>query len=252
MRRVEIYGLRIDREVMPGDDIVDLIITASESNGVKMVDGDIIVVCSKVIAKSEGRIISLESVKPSEEAIRIAAVIDKDPRLVELILRESREVLKVERNNIITLTKHGIVGANAGIDQSNTGGLGRVVLLPIDPDASARNIRRNIKSRLGVDVAVIVSDTYGRPFREGQINLAIGFAGICPYRDYRGLSDRDGYILRVKNIAVVDEIAAAAELVMGQATENTPFAIVRGVEYSRCEDASFKDVVMPKERWLFR
>ncbi|MCS7112169.1 MAG: coenzyme F420-0:L-glutamate ligase [Ignisphaera sp.] len=252
MKKIEIYGLRIDREIVPGDDIAKLIITAAESNGVKILDGDIIVVCSKVVAKSENRIIFLESVKPSEEAIRIATATDKDPRLVELILRESREILKIERNNIITLTKHGIVGANAGIDQSNTGGTGRVVLLPIDPDTSAKNIRRRIKSELGIDTAVIVSDTYGRPFREGQINLAIGFAGICPYRDYRGLSDRDGYILRIKNIAIVDEIAAAAELVMGQSTENTPFAIVRGIEYSRCEDTSFKDIVMPKERWLFR
>ncbi len=252
MRRIEIYGLRIDREVLPREDIVETLIMAAENNGVKILEGDIIVVCSKVVAKSEGRIISLDSVKPSEEAIRIASISNKDPRLVELILRESSEILKVERNNIIVLTKHGIVGANAGIDQSNTGGAGRVILLPVDPDASANKIRRRIKEKLGIDVAVIVSDTYGRPFREGQINLAIGFAGICPYRDYRGQSDRDGYILRIKNIAIVDEIAAAAELVMGQATENTPFAIVRGVEYSRCEDASFKDIVMPKERWLFK
>lgn len=252
MRRVEIYGLRIDKEILPGDNIAETLIMAAENNGIKILDGDIIVVSSKVIAKSEGRIVSLDSVEPSEEAIRIANTSNKDPRLVELILRESKEILKMERNNIIALTKHGIVGANAGIDQSNTGGIGKVVLLPIDPDDSAKKIRRYINDRLGIDVAVIVSDTYGRPFREGQVNLAIGFAGICPYRDYRGQSDRDGYILRVKNIAIVDEIASAAELVMGQSIENTPFAIVRGVEYSRCEEASFKDIVMPKERWLFR
>ncbi|MEM2261971.1 MAG: coenzyme F420-0:L-glutamate ligase [Ignisphaera sp.] len=252
MRRIEIYGLRIDKEILPGDNIAETLIMAAESNGIRILDGDIIVVSSKVIAKSEGRVVSLDSVEPSEEAMRIANISNKDPRLVELILRESKEILKVERNNIIVLTRHGIVGANAGIDQSNTGGTGKVVLLPIDPDDSARKIRRYINDKLGVNVAVIVSDTYGRPFREGQINLAIGFAGICPYRDYRGQSDRDGYILRVKNIAIVDEIAAAAELVMGQSIENTPFAIVRGVEYGRCEEASFKDIAMPKERWLFR
>jgi coenzyme F420-0:L-glutamate ligase/coenzyme F420-1:gamma-L-glutamate ligase len=252
MRSVEIYGLRIDREIIPGDNIAEVIVMASKMNGIEILNGDIIVVSSKVIAKSENRIISLDSVEPSKEAIEIANTTNKDPRLVELILRESKEVLKIERNNIIVLTKHGIVCANAGIDQSNTGGTGRVVLLPVNPDISAKRIREYINKVLGINVAIIVSDTYGRPFREGQVNFAIGFSGICPYRDYRGQSDRDGYILRVKNIAIVDEIAAAAELVMGQSTENTPFAIVRGIEYNICEESSFNDVVMPKERWLFR
>ncbi|MEM4628105.1 MAG: coenzyme F420-0:L-glutamate ligase, partial [Ignisphaera sp.] len=156
MRRIEIYGLRIDKEILPGDNIAETLIMAAESNGIRILDGDIIVVSSKVIAKSEGRVVSLDSVEPSEEAMRIANISNKDPKLVELILRESKEILKVERNNIIVLTRHGIVGANAGIDQSNTGGTGKVVLLPIDPDDSARKIRRYINDKLGVNVAVIV------------------------------------------------------------------------------------------------
>ncbi len=245
-------GLRLDREVVPGDDIAQLIIEAARLNGVEIFDRDIIVVSQKIVSKAEGRIVRLSDVVPSRRAIEIAERCGKDPRLVELVLREASEILKIDRCHIITLTRHGFVCANAGIDRSNAGGEDRVVLLPIDPDQSARRIRRRLKELLGVDVAVIIVDTFGRPFREGVVNVAIGFAGINPFKDYRGLRDRDGYVFRVTRVCIVDEIAAAAELVMGQGAESTPFAIVRGVEYEVCEDCSSRDIVMPREKWLFR
>lgn len=252
MRKIEIIGLHYDKEVKKGDDIGRIVVDIVKSSGIKMFDRDILVVTHKVVSKAEGRVVNLNTIKPSKRAIELAEKVNKDPRLVELILRESKEVLKAESGHIISLTHHGIVCADAGIDKSNTGGKDRVVLLPKNPDASARKIRETIRELLGVNVAVIISDTYGRPFREGVINQAIGFSGIMPYRDYIGKPDRDGYIMRVTKVTVVDEIASAAELVIGQGKENVPFAIVRGIEYEICEDCSFKDIFMEKEKWLFR
>ncbi|MEM1532799.1 MAG: coenzyme F420-0:L-glutamate ligase [Desulfurococcaceae archaeon] len=252
MRRIEVIGLKYDREIIKGDSISEAIIEAIKSNGVSLRNGDIIVVTHKVISKAEGRVVDLNSVNPSERALEIARETGKDPRLVELILRESKEILKISGGHIIVLTRHGVVCANAGIDKSNAGGENYVVLLPEDPDRSAREIRDKVMKEFGVRVAVIVSDTYGRPFREGMVNQAIGFAGINPYRNYIGKPDRDGYIMRVTRIAIVDEVAGAAELVIGQTTENTPFAVVRGVDYEECNECSFKDLVMPKEKWLFQ
>jgi len=252
LRRIEVIGIPYGEEVLPGDDVGKIIVEAAAKAGIEILDGDIIVVSHKVVSKAEGRVVDLRSVEPSEKAVEIARRTDKDPRLVEVVLREAAEVLKVERGHIITLTRHGIVCANSGVDQSNAGGQDRVVLLPLDPDESARKIRRRILELTGRRVAVIISDTYGRPFRLGVINLAIGFAGINPFRSYVGKPDRDGYIMRVTQVAVVDEIAAAAELVIGQGRENTPFAIVRSVEYDECEDCGFRDIYMRREDWLFR
>lgn len=252
MRRIEVIGLKYDREIIKGDSVSEAVVEAIKSNGVSLMDGDIIVVTHKVVSKAEGRTVDLNSVNPSEKALEIARETGKDPRLVELILRESKEILKISGGHIIVLTKHGIVCANAGIDKSNAGGENYVVLLPEDPDRSAREIRSRVMKEFGVKVAVVISDTYGRPFREGMVNQAIGFAGINPYRNYIGKPDRDGYIMRVTRMAIVDEVAGAAELVIGQATENTPFAIVRGVDYEECSECSFKDLVMPKEKWLFQ
>ncbi len=252
LRRIEVIGLYYDKEVKKGDNIGEIIVETSKKMGVKINDGDIIVVTHKVVSKAEGRVVNLNKINPSKKALEIAKITNKDPRLVELILRESKELLKVEDGHIIVLTKHGIVCANAGIDKSNAGGEENVVLLPENPDESARKIRETIKKILGVDVAVIIVDTYGRPFRWGVIDLAIGFSGINPYRDYRGKPDRDGYIMRVTRVAIVDEVASAAELVIGQGAESIPFAIVRGVEYEKCEECGFKDLFMPKDQWLFR
>lgn len=252
MTRIEIIGLHYDKEIVKGDDIGKIIVELSRKYNVKINDKDIIVVAHKVVSKAEGRVVNLNSISPSTRALEIGKETGKDPRLIELILRESQEILKISNGHIITLTKHGIVCANAGIDASNSGGDEYVVLLPTDPDASARTIRNTIRKLLGVDVAVIITDTYGRPFRLGVINLAIGFSGIKPYRDYRGKPDRNGKLMRITMVTIVDEIAAAAELVMGQGAESIPFAIVKGISYEKCEECGFKDIYMPKEKWLFR
>jgi len=252
MRKIEVIGLYYDKEIKRGDDIGRIIIEVAKKMGIEISDGDVIVVTHKVVSKAEGRVVNLNRVRPSKKALEIARMVNKDPRLVELILREAKEVLKIGDGHIITLTRHGIVCANAGIDRSNAGGEGNVVLLPENPDESAKRIRKTIKEVLGVDVAVIITDTYGRPFRMGVINLAIGFSGINPYRDYRSKPDRNGYLMRTTRVAIVDEIASAAELVIGQGAENTPFAIVRGADYEKCEECGFNDIYMPKEKWLFK
>ncbi len=252
MRRIEAIGLYYDKEVKKGDDLGKIIVELLKKYNVRINDGDIIVVAHKVVSKAEGRVVNLGRIKPSGKAIEIAEKTGKDPRLVELILRESQEILKIGNGHIITLTRHGIVCANTGIDKSNSGGDDYVVLLPVNPDESARRIRETIRKMLGVDVAVIITDTYGRPFRQGVINLAIGFSGINPYRDYRGKPDRNGYLMKVTRVAIVDEIASLAELVMGQGDESTPFVVVKGVEYEKCEHCGFNDIRMPKEEWLFK
>ncbi len=251
-RSIEVIGLYYSGEIVYGADLGELIVRIAREQGVGVRDKDVIVAAQKVVSKAEGRVVDLDSVVPSREAVEIAEKTDKDPCLVELILRESSELLKVVDRHIIVLTRHGIVCANAGIDRSNSGGLNKVVLLPVDPDGSARRIRESIEKLTGVRVAVVITDTYGRQFRRGVVNMAIGFSGINPFRDYRGLTDRYGYVMRVTRVNIVDEIAAAAELVMGQGSENTPFAIVRGVDYEYSLEFSYRDVYMDKSRWLFK
>ena len=209
-----------------------------------------VVVTQKVVSKAEGRLVALADVTPSPQAQELAARLDKDPRLVELVLRESRRIVRAERGVLITETRHGFVCANAGVDASNVAGEGYVSLLPEDPDASAEGIRRRIKDLCGAEVAVIVSDTFGRPWREGHVNVAIGVAGMSPFADYVGQTDPYGYELRVTTIAVADELAAAAELVMGK-LERVPAAIVRGYRY-RPGPGRATDMVRPPERDLFR
>ena len=186
--------------------------------------------------------------------MKIAKIADKDPRLVELILRESKRIVKLSKGHIIVETKHGIVCANAGIDKSNVGNIeeiDKVLLLPEDPDRSARKIKEAIEKRTGARIGVIISDTYGRMLREGQINYAIGACGVRIFRDYRSKKDRYGYVLQVKNIAEAEEIACAAELVIGQADEGIPVALVRGL---KCEESPLgaKALNMPEEKWLFK
>jgi len=236
-------------EINEGDDLPSLITQAAE-DGPGIESGDVVVVTQKIVSKAEGRIVSLADVTPSPEAERLSVETEKDPRLVELILRESNRIVRQRGPVLITETKHGFVCANAGIDASNVGPEGLVSLLPEDSDRSASFIRAAIQERSGADVAVIITDTFGRPWREGHTNVAIGLAGMLPFADYVGRVDPQGYELRVSTLAVADELAAAAELVHGK-LDRVPVAIIRGYAYPRGE-GSAKELVRDAERDLFR
>jgi coenzyme F420-0:L-glutamate ligase/coenzyme F420-1:gamma-L-glutamate ligase len=237
-----------------GDNIAKIIVETARRNGLEIEDGDIIVVAQKILSKAEGRIVNLKEVVPSEKAKEIAEKTGKSPKFVELVLRETRDVVKASGEILLVEDVRGLVCINAGIDKSNVEGESNFALLPEDPDASAEKCRKEIKRLTGKDVAVIICDTYSRPFRRGQVNFAIGLAGIKPFKDYRGKRDLYGYILKVKNVAVVDEIAAAAELLMGQGEEATPVVIFKGlrgvVEF--CEKSSARELKIGKDEDLFR
>ena len=252
-RKVTLIGLESIGVIKEGDDVAKVIVEAAKKEGIRIEEGDIIVIASKIIAKASGRVIKLKDVVPSPRTIEISKIANKDPRLIELILRETKEVLKLTPRHIIVLTKHGVACANAGIDRSNVAGSRDIVLLlPENPDEAAKRIRKRIKILTGKDVAVIITDTYGRPLREGHVDFAIGLSGIRPFKDYRGKQDLFGYTLRIKRIAIADEIAAAAELVMGNGAEGIPVVIVKGLSYEKDEDATAKELNMRKEKWLFR
>jgi len=235
-----------------GDNLAELISNAAKKQSTPLQENDIIVVTHVVVSKAEGNIINLDDVIPSERANEIAQQTSKDPALVEVILRETKEIVRIGQNSIITETNSGIVCANAGIDRSNVSGVRNVVPLPKNPNASAQNIRQRIKQLTGVNIAVIVSDTHGRPFRLGEINVAVGVAGIKPIRDRRGEKDLFGYVLRIKQTAIADELCSAAELVIGQANEGIPAAIIRGYSYETIEGASTTELIRAKEKDLFR
>ena len=235
-----------------GDNIGQLICKAAEKQGSPIQENDIIVVTHVAVSKAEGNVINLDDVVPSERAIELAKKVDKDPAMVEVILNETKEFVRIGPNSLITETKHGIVSANAGVDRSNVRGDRMVALLPANPDISAQNIRSEIKKQTGCNVAVIVSDTHGRPLRMGEINVAIGIAGIKPIRDRRGEKDLFGYVLKIKQTCIADEISSAAELVMGQANEGIPAAIIRGYKYCVSEKVTAKDLTRPKEKDMFR
>jgi coenzyme F420-0:L-glutamate ligase/coenzyme F420-1:gamma-L-glutamate ligase len=242
---MEIVGVAGLPEIRPGDDLAAQIAAA-----VALQDGDVVVVTSKIVSKAEGRVVELDTVTPSGFATEWAATWDKDPRVVELVLRESRRIVRMVGPVLITETHHGFVCANSGVDQSSSGAAGRVVLLPEDPDASARHIRAGLTAR-GADVAVIVSDTFGRPWREGQTDIAVGIAGIAPMHSYIGEVDPHGHEFQVQELCVVDELAGAAELVKGN-TSRVPVAVVRGFEWERDDGASMKTVLRDAQRDLFR
>ncbi|MGW8289372.1 MAG: coenzyme F420-0:L-glutamate ligase, partial [Candidatus Bathyarchaeia archaeon] len=225
---------------------------AAEKQNTPIQEKDVLVITHVAVSKAEGNVIKLDEVLPSERAKEVAKITDKDPKLVEVILRETKEIVRMSPNSLITETKNGIVCANAGVDRSNVEGERNIVLLPKNPDASAKKIRQEIRKITGCDVAVIVSDTHGRPFRMGEINVAIGVAGIKPIRDRRGEKDLFGYVLRIKQTAVADELASTAELVIGQANEGIPVAIIRGYNYQATESASATHLTRPKEKDLFR
>lgn len=246
---LRVIGLSGLPDVGPGDDIAALIVGAAEGQGTPMAAGDILIVTQKIVSKAEGRVVALAEVEPGAEAARLAQETGKDPRLAELILRESRRIVRRAGPVLIAETRHGFVCANAGVDVSNVG-QGLVALLPEDPDRSAAEIRAGLREGTGLEVAVVISDTFGRPWREGHTNVAVGIAGMEPFVDYVGQVDPYGHELRVSTLAVADELAGAAELVMGKLS-GVPVAIVRGYEYPKgCGTA--RDMVRPPERDLFR
>jgi coenzyme F420-0:L-glutamate ligase/coenzyme F420-1:gamma-L-glutamate ligase len=213
-------------EVTAGTDLAELIAGAVATAGMAIEAGDVFVIAQKVVSKAEGAVVSLSSVVPSSLAVEWAAAHGKDAALIEVILSESHRIVRMDRGVIISETRHGFVCANAGVDASNVPA-GTVTLLPHDPDASAARLQAALSERLGCAVATIVSDTFGRPWREGVVNVALGVAGLQPLLDYRGVHDRFGRLLQSTIVAIADELASAAELVMGKIT-NTPVVIVRG------------------------
>lgn len=246
-RVVEVIGLESIPDVKVGDDVAGLIVEAAEREGVGIRDGDIIVVTHKIVSKANGLIVDLNTVEPSERAVEIASKTRKDPRFVELILREAKRILVVNPPYIITETRFGHICLNAGIDRSNVAGREDIcALLPRDPDAEAAKIRRRIMELTGKKVAVIISDTYSRPHRYAQIDMAIGVAGMKPVKDYKHKVDAYGYVLKFKMQAVADELASAAELVIGQTTEKIPVAIIRGYEYEESEEGCAKQMSLIK------
>jgi coenzyme F420-0:L-glutamate ligase/coenzyme F420-1:gamma-L-glutamate ligase len=247
---VRIIGLPGIPEVHPGDDLPAMIVAAARTNAIALQDRDVVVVTQKVVSKAEGRIVDLDSVRPSPFAERYAAMFEKDARQVEVVLGESRRIVRMGHGVMICETHHGFICANAGVDASNVEKTGTVCLLPVDSDASARAIRAAIKRDLGAEVAVIVSDSFGRPWREGIVNFAIGCAGIAPLIDYTGQYDPAGYELKVTAMAVVDELAAAAELVHGKLAR-MPVAIIRGADYT-AGDGSISQLLRDAEKDLFR
>jgi len=248
---VEIVAVKDLPVIKEGDDLAELICTQAEQQGTPIEDGDIIVITHIIVSRAEGNVVNLNTVTPSNFARNLAQQCNKAPALVETILRESKTIIRTGNGNIITETKHGIICANAGVDRSNVPGEENVALLPRRPDRSAQNIRGKIRNLTGKDVAVIISDTQGRPLREGGINMAIGVAGINPIQDRRGEKDLFGYVLRVKRTAIADELASAAELVIGQADEGIPAAIIRGYSYPKSETAKATELIRPREKDLF-
>ena len=249
MKRLELIGLEGLGEIRAGDSLGALICDACGRQRINLCDDDVLVIAQKIVSKAEGRIISLDDVQPSGRAIELASRLGKDPALVEVILRESRGIVRMGGRAIIVETLHGFICANAGVDQSNVG-RNKVALLPKDPDESARRIREEIQQRTGKRPAVIISDSFGRPWRVGTVDVAVGVAGMKSIKDERGMSDRYGYQLKAAVVAVADEIAAAAELVMGK-TDGVPVVIVRGCGIEK-EEGSVRELLRPETEDLFR
>ena len=245
---VQIFPLPGLPEIRPGDDLARLILGAVRMQEFSIASGDVLVIAQKIVSKAEGRIVSLDSIVPSERAAKWAQEWAKDPRVIELVLRESKRIIRMERGVIIAETRHGFVCANAGIDLSNADD-GTAILLPDDPDASARALQSRLGEALHADIGIIISDTFGRPWREGLVNVALGVAGVAPLIDYRGERDAGGKLLQATIIAIGDELASAAELVMGKA-DRVPVAIIRGAASAGA--GSGRDLIRPEERDLFR
>jgi coenzyme F420-0:L-glutamate ligase/coenzyme F420-1:gamma-L-glutamate ligase len=246
---VSVTGIEGIPEVQPGDDLAQLIFEAAKAGGIGFEDGDVLIVTQKAVSKAEGRSVNLDDVQPSPLAQELATNWEKDARQVEVVLRESKRIVRMDHGVIICETRHGFVCANAGVDASNVPG-GQLMLLPLDPDASARRIRDGLKGATGADIAVIVSDTFGRPWRAGYTEVAIGVAGMQPILDYVGMLDTAGRELRATWICVADELASAAELVTGK-INRVPAALIRGYAFPK-GDGSAREMVRESEKDMFR
>ncbi|WP_420453139.1 coenzyme F420-0:L-glutamate ligase [Ilumatobacter sp.] len=250
MTRLEVFGVGGLPEITEGMDLARMIVDAAAAQGDPIVDGDVVLVTSKIVSKVEGRTVELDDVEPSDFARRWSTTWDKDPRVTEVVLRESKRIIRQIGPVLITETHHGFCCANSGVDQSSSGAHGRILTLPLDPDSTCRAQRARF-AQLGADVAVIMTDTFGRPWREGQTDIAIGIAGMDPLRSYIGQHDPHGHEFRVQEICSADELASAAELVKGN-TSRVPVAVVRGYEFEPDDDASMAPVLRDAERDLFR
>jgi coenzyme F420-0:L-glutamate ligase/coenzyme F420-1:gamma-L-glutamate ligase len=247
---VELIPITGIGEIQKGENISDSLLDACRKLGFTFRSKDILVVTHKIVSKAEGRVLDLDDVLPSRFAIKAGKHIQKDPRQVEVILSEARRLVKMVRGLIIAETSHGFVCANAGVDQSNVD-KGKIVLLPRQPDKSAQKLREGIKRHTRKEIAVIISDTFGRPWREGQVDVAIGLAGIDPFSDYRGRKDQYGYELHATVICIADEIASAAELCMKK-LDRVPAVVVRGIDYVKKEGVSSRSLARKPARDLFR
>jgi coenzyme F420-0:L-glutamate ligase/coenzyme F420-1:gamma-L-glutamate ligase len=250
VRRLVVTGIHGLPEIRPRDDLARLIADAARAQGEALRDGDILAVAQKIVSKAEGRIVALGTVVPGAHALAMAKEANKDPRQLEVVLSETAKIVRWAHGVLISETRHGFICANAGVDRSNAGAPDTVILLPVDPDASATRLRDAIKANAGARVAVVVTDTFGRAWREGHMNVAIGIAGLPALKRYVGQFDPEGYELRVTEIAIADEVAAAAELVMGK-LDRCPVAIVRGFGVDGNAETA-RDYVRPADKDLFR
>lgn len=248
---IQVLGLEGIPIVRRGDKIGRLIVRASRKQDIELESGDILVIAQAIISRAEGSIVDLRDVTPSKFAKDIAAAMEKDPRKIEVILNASKSIVRMSQKHLITETHHGFVCANSGVDLSNVPGDGVASLLPVDPDKSAEDIRREIRELLGIDVAIIVSDTHGRPLRQGAIGVAIGTAGIMPLIDYKNRRDLFNYTLETTTIAVADELASVAELIMGESDEGVPVVLIRGYPYQAGKGSAL-ELIRPVEEDLFR
>jgi coenzyme F420-0:L-glutamate ligase/coenzyme F420-1:gamma-L-glutamate ligase len=247
---VQIFGVPGIPEIVEGTDLAATIAAAADAAGTSLADGDIVVVTSKIVSKAEGRTVELAGIDPSPFALEWSATWDKDPAVTEVVLREAKRIVRQLGPVLITETQHGFVCANSGVDQSSSGAHGRLVMLPTDPDASARRIRTGLRAT-GVDVAVIVSDTFGRAWREGQTDVAIGIAGMQPIHSYIGQFDPHGHEFKVQAVCIADELASAAELVKGNISR-MPVGVIRGYEWEVDDAATIAPVLRDQSRDLFR
>jgi len=249
--RFEVIGITGLPIIKEGDCLAELFLEACREQGTPIIDGDIIVASHVIVSRAEGNTVDLNDVTPSKIAENLADYTNKDPRIVEVVMQNSRAIRRMAPGVLITETTQGFICANAGVDKSNVPGESIVAPLPVDGDASAKRIRDRVKEKEGKEIAVIICDTHGRPFRMGEVNVAVGVSGLDPIRDRRGERDLFGYELKVKQTAVADELASAAELVIGQADEGIPAALIRGYKYDRDMEATSEKLVRPREKDLF-
>jgi coenzyme F420-0:L-glutamate ligase/coenzyme F420-1:gamma-L-glutamate ligase len=254
LRSFEAIALEGFPLIEPGDDVAKTTVEIAAKNGLKLGDGDVVVIAQKIFSKAEKRVIKLTDVVPSQKAREIAKITGKSAKFVELVLKETKNIVKASKEVLLVKDTRGLICINAGIDKSNVKGRSNFALLPENPDKSAEQFRLRIKKLTGKNVAVVICDTYSRPFRRAQVNFAIGVAGIKPFKDYRGKKDLFGQTLKVKNVAVIDEIAAAAELLMGQAKEARPVVIFKGLNdvVDFCEKCSLAEVHISSTEDLFK